>query len=74
MIDNDPTRSIDRAIEVSGFLIRQIEHKDIQYFSHKMRKGQFFLGHERQEERPRLNTSQQTQEFPATKHALVFLR
>ena len=44
MIDNDPSkpiRSIARNMEISEFLIRQVVHEDVWYFSYKMRKGQF---------------------------------
>ena len=44
MINNDPSksiRSIARDIGVSEFLIRQVEHEDISYFSYKMIRGQF---------------------------------
>ena len=44
MIDNDLSKSIMSIamdIEVSEFLIRQVVHEDIHYFSHKMRKSQF---------------------------------
>ena len=43
MIDNDlnsSVRSIARDMEASKFLIRQEVHKDIRYFSYKMRKSQ----------------------------------
>ena len=40
MIDNNPSKSITYIGE-SEFLIRQVVHEDIHYFSYKMRKGQF---------------------------------
>ena len=44
MIDNDPSKSIRfiaRDMGVSEFLIRQVVHVDIQYFSYKMINGKF---------------------------------
>ena len=44
MIDKDPRqfiKSISRDMEVSEFIIRQVVHEDICYFSNKMRKGRF---------------------------------
>ena len=44
MIDNDPrksNRSITRDLGVSEFLIRQVVHEEIRYFSYKLRKSQF---------------------------------
>ena len=44
MMHNNPSksiRSIAMDIEVSKFLIRQVVHEDIHYFSYKMRKSQF---------------------------------
>ena len=44
MIDNDRNKSIrfiGRDMGVSAFLIKQVMHKDIQYFSYEMRKGRF---------------------------------
>ena len=46
MIENNPSKTIRfkaRDMEVSEFLIHQVGHEDIQYFSYKMRKGQFLL-------------------------------
>ena len=46
MINNDLSksiRSITRDVRESEFLIRQVVNKDIQYFSYKMRKGQFLF-------------------------------
>ena len=46
-IDNNPSESIRSVakvdMKVSEFLIRPVVHEDIQYFSYKMRKGQFLL-------------------------------
>ena len=42
MIDNDPSRLINffaRDMGVCAFLIRQVVHEDIYYFSNKIRKG-----------------------------------
>ena len=44
MTDNDSSKSIrfvSRDTGVSEFIIRQVVHEDIWYFSYKMRKGQF---------------------------------
>ena len=44
MINNDPSLSINsiaRDIGMSEFLIRQVVHDNILYFSYKMRKYQF---------------------------------
>ena len=49
MIDNNPSKlisSIVRNMGVSEFLIRQVVHEDIWYFSYKMRKGIFITGYE----------------------------
>ena len=54
MINNDPrksTKSIASDMGVSDFLIRQVVHEDISYFSYKMRKNKFFItDHEKQED------------------------
>ena len=45
MIYKDPSKSIKsivRAMGVSEFLIKQVEHEDICYFSNEMKKGDFF--------------------------------
>ena len=65
MNKNDPSksiRSIAMNMGVSEFLIRQVVQEDIQYFSYKMRNGQFFftIGHEDQEERSHCKALQQT--------------
>ena len=44
MMDNNPNKSImstARDMGVFQFLIRQVVHEDIHYFSQKMRKAQF---------------------------------
>lgn len=44
MVDNDRSKSvwsIANNLGKSEFLINQVVHKDIQYFSYKMRKSQF---------------------------------
>ena len=43
-IVNDPSKSIKsiaRNIRISEFLIKQVVHEDIQYFSYKMKKSKF---------------------------------
>ena len=42
MIDNNPSESIRSKVRDMGkseFLIKQVMHQDIQYFSYRMRKG-----------------------------------
>ena len=49
-------------------------HEDIHYFSYKMRKIIFIIGHKKQEKRPRCKDFEQTQVFPPTELVLFFLR
>ena len=46
MIHNDPNksiRSIAKDMRISEFLISQIVHEEIQYFSNQMREGRFYF-------------------------------
>ena len=77
MIDNDPRKSIryiPRDMGVSKFLISQIVHEDIRYFSYKMRKTFFITSYEGQEEKPRNKAFEQTQVSTPTEIALLFIR
>ena len=68
-----PTGFIARDMGASEFLIRQVMHEDIRYFSYKMRKPIFITICEEEEERPCCNV-QQTQISSLNEHALIFLR
>ena len=78
MIDNDSRKtikSITNDMKTSEFLIRQVVHEDIRYFSYKMRKGYFFIiSHEGQEVRPGCKAFKLTQASSLNEYVLIFLR
>ena len=75
MIDNDLSKSIESILKgVSGFLIRQVEHEDIWYFSHKMKKGRFLLQAMKEQRKDHSTKLMNKHAFPSTKHVLLFLR
>ena len=53
---------------MSVFLIRQVVHEDIWYFSYKIRKGQFLS----QAMKDKRKAFEQTQALPPVEHDLVF--
>ena len=64
MIDKDSNESI-RDMEVSEFLIKQVMHEDIHYFSYKMRKRQC-LSQAMMDKRPHCKTFEPTPASPPT--------
>ena len=78
MINNNPSksfRSIAVNMGVSKFLIRQVVHEEIQYFSYKMWKEPIFITDlEGQQERPHWKAFQQIEASSLVEQDLIFLR
>ena len=77
MIDNDhrkSIRSIANEMGLSAFLIRQVVHEDIWYFSNKMRKGQLLSQSKKDKRKDYIVNFLTNSSNPPAEYTLFFLK